>query len=64
MNQSNYYIRNFLNKKNEKIKSLNLMRLLSAQVGFARTTYERETTQPVIGFDMGGKLGFTTEQGF
>ena len=28
--------------------------LLFDQVGYAMTTFERETDQPVIGFDMGG----------
>jgi len=26
------------------------------QVGYAMTTFQRETDQPVIGFDMGGNL--------
>ena len=29
------------------------------QVGYAMTTFQRETDQPVIGFDMGGNLAIT-----
>ena len=30
---------------------------LITQVGYAMTTFQRETDQPVIGFDMGGNVG-------
>ena len=30
---------------------------LITQVGYAMTTFQRETYQPVIGFDMGGNVG-------
>lgn len=29
---------------------------LITQVGYAMTTFQRETDQPVIGFDMGGNV--------
>ena len=32
------------------------MDVLITQVGYAMTTFERETDQPVIGFDMGGNV--------
>ena len=37
--------------------SLNAVGSFIIQVGYAMTTFQRETDQPVIGFDMGGNVG-------
>ena len=37
--------------------SLNAVDSFIIQVGYAMTTFQRETDQPVIGFDMGGNVG-------
>ena len=44
-------------KPERAIFSLNTVGGLITQVGYAMTTFQRETDQPVIGFDMGGNVG-------
>lgn len=44
-------------KPKPAIFSLNTVGGLITQVGYAMTTFQRETDQPVIGFDMGGNVG-------
>ena len=44
-------------KPKPAIFSLYTVNGLITQVGYAMTTFQRETDQPVIGFDMGGNVG-------
>lgn len=44
------------NVSSEQRLILNNVSYLLLQVGYAMTTFQSETNQPVIGFDMGGML--------